>query len=280
MDTGLTTIPEADIEKHRATAQSMITRIVVLENSSRESGTALAGTGRRFVSTVSAGSVRKTREVELAKTVAAVRPDDQLLSIAQHTLLYRARRGIAIALAVADVFSRAGELESLQAKNARAPLEGDDASRFKKLLSASAYVSAFAFASYLLAADRQRRRGAQRHQGTRLPVRHAAGCAEVDGRRTGRGTWRHEGRCRSRPARPQLRARRHRRAADAQGPLRRPRRIRERAYPHRCRRLHARRLRRRARQALQAAGDDLQEARRGRRQPHRQSTSRSSSPRC
>jgi hypothetical protein len=150
MDTGLTTIPEADIEKHRTTAQSMITRIVVLEDSSRESGTALAGTGRRFVSTVSAGSVRKTREVELSKTVAAVRPDDQLLSIAQHTLLYRARRGIAIALAVADVFSRAGELESLQAKNARAPLEGDDASRFKKLLSASAYVSAFAFASYLL----------------------------------------------------------------------------------------------------------------------------------
>ena len=31
MDTGLTTIPEADIEKHRATAQSMITRVVVLE---------------------------------------------------------------------------------------------------------------------------------------------------------------------------------------------------------------------------------------------------------
>ena len=81
MDTGLTTIPEADIEKHRATAQSMITRVVVLEDSSRESGTALAGTNRRFVSTVSAGSVRKTREVELTKTVASVHPGDQLLSI-------------------------------------------------------------------------------------------------------------------------------------------------------------------------------------------------------
>ena len=150
MDTGLTTIPEADIEKHRATAQSMITRVVVLEDSSGQSSTPLAGTDRRFVSTVSAGSVRKTREVELTKTVASVRPDDQLLSIAQHTLLYRARRGIAIALAISDVFARAGELESLQAKNARAPLEGDDAARFKKLLSASAYVSAFAFASYLL----------------------------------------------------------------------------------------------------------------------------------
>ncbi len=71
------------------------------------------------------------------------------MSIGQHTLLFRARRGIAIALAVADVFARGTDLESLQAKNTRAPLEGEDAAHFKKLLSASAYVSAFAFASYL-----------------------------------------------------------------------------------------------------------------------------------
>jgi energy-coupling factor transporter ATP-binding protein EcfA2 len=149
MDTGLTTIPEADIEKHRATAQSMITRIVVLEDSSGQSGTSLAGTGRRFVSTVSAGSVRKTREIELSKTVAAIRPDDQLMTIGQHTLLYRARRGLSVALAIGDVFARSNDLESLSARNARAPLEGDEAAHFKKLLSASAYVSAFSFASYL-----------------------------------------------------------------------------------------------------------------------------------
>ncbi len=149
MDTGLTTIPEAAIEKHRATAQSFITRIVVLEDPSRESGTALAGTNRRFVSTVSVGSVRRTREVELSKTVGAVHPDDQLLTIPQHTLLFRARRGTAIALAVSDVFAEGSDLESLQAKNARAPLEGDDAATFKKLLSASAYISAFSLASYL-----------------------------------------------------------------------------------------------------------------------------------
>ncbi|WP_379067615.1 AAA family ATPase [Mesorhizobium sp. UC22_110] len=149
MDTGLTTIPEADIEKHRATAQSFINRIVVLEDSSGESGTALAGTGRRFVSTVSTGSLRKTREVELQKTVASIRPDDQLMSIPQHTLLYRARRGIAVALAVSDIFARSTDLEGLQAQNARSPLEGDPATQFKKLLSASAYVAAFAFASYL-----------------------------------------------------------------------------------------------------------------------------------
>ena len=149
MDTGLTTISEADIEKHRATAQSFITRIVVLEDSSGQSGTALAGTNRRFVSTVSTGSIRKTREVELQKAVTAIRPDDQLMSIPQHTLLFRARRGIAVALAVSDVFSRSTDLEALQAKNARSPLEGDEASHFKKLLSASAYVASFTLASYL-----------------------------------------------------------------------------------------------------------------------------------
>jgi len=149
MDTGLTTISEAAIEKHRATAQSFIARIIVLEDPSRESGTALAGTNRRFVSTVSVGSVRRTREVELTKTVGAIHPDDQLLTIPQHTLLYRARRGLAIALAISDVFAEGSDLESLQARNVRAPLEGDEASTFKKLLSASAYVSAFSFASYL-----------------------------------------------------------------------------------------------------------------------------------
>ena len=149
MDTGLTTIPETDIEKHRATAQSFITRIVVLEDSSSQSGTALAGTGRRFVSTVSTGSLRKTREVELQKTVASVRPDDQLMSIPQHALLYRARRGIAVALAVSDIFARSTDLESLQAQNARSPIEGDHATQFKKLLSASAYVAAFTLSSYL-----------------------------------------------------------------------------------------------------------------------------------
>ncbi|MCO5157987.1 MAG: ATP-binding protein [Aquamicrobium sp.] len=150
MDTGLTAVPEADIEKHRAMAQSFITRIVVLEDSSGRSQTELAGTGRRFVSTVSTGSVRRTREVELAKTVQAVRPDDQLLSVPQHTALYRARRGLAVAMAVADVFARSTALEDLQAKNARSPLEGEDVAHYKRLLSAAAYVAAFTFASYLL----------------------------------------------------------------------------------------------------------------------------------
>jgi hypothetical protein len=150
MDTGLTTIAEADIEKHRALAQSFLTRIVVMEDGGGRSQTELAGTGRRFVSTVSTGSVRRTREVELAKTVQAVRPDDTLMSIPQHTLLYRSRRGIAVSLAVAEVFARSTALEDLQQRNARAPLEGEDAAHYKRLLAASAYVAAFTFASFLL----------------------------------------------------------------------------------------------------------------------------------
>ncbi|MDP3896406.1 MAG: AAA family ATPase [Mesorhizobium sp.] len=149
MDTGLTTIDEKDIDKHRPTAQSMVTRIVVLEDSKALGSTALAGTGRRFVSTVATGGARRTREVELSRTIAAVRADDQMLSIPQHTLLFRARRGLAVALAVSDVFARGNDLESLQAKNSRAPLEGAEATEFKKLVSASAYVAAFALASYL-----------------------------------------------------------------------------------------------------------------------------------
>jgi energy-coupling factor transporter ATP-binding protein EcfA2 len=150
MDTGLTTISEADVEKHRATAQSFVTRVIVMEDGSGQSQTALAGTGRRFVSTVSTGAVQKTREVELAKRIQSIRPDDPIMGIGQHTLLYRARRGIQVALAVGDIFARASDLESLQQRNARAPLQGDEASAYKKLLSASAYVAAFAYVAYLL----------------------------------------------------------------------------------------------------------------------------------
>ncbi len=150
MDTGLTTISEADVEKHRATAQSFVTRIVVLEDSSGQSQTALAGTGRRFVSTVTPSAVQKTREVELAKRIQAVRPDDPIMGIGQHTLLFRARRGVQVALAVAEIFGRSTNLEALQQKNARAPLEGEDAAAYRRLLAASAYVSAFTLTAYLL----------------------------------------------------------------------------------------------------------------------------------
>ena len=144
MDTGLTTIPEADIEKHRATAQSMITRIVVLEDSSRpvrhrarrhRPPLRLDGFDRLGAQDAR-GRADEDRRLDPPRRPADVdRP--------AHAALSRAARH-RVALAVSDVFARSGDLESLQAKNARAPLEGDEATHFKKLLSASAYVSAFA----------------------------------------------------------------------------------------------------------------------------------------
>ncbi|MRG56610.1 AAA family ATPase [Phyllobacterium sp. SYP-B3895] len=149
MDIGLTTISEQDIARHLAVAQAMVTRFVSLETGEGKAGTEIAGTGRRFVPTISTGGLRKTREVELAKSIQSVRPDDQMLSIAQHTLLFRARRGVAVALAVADTFGRQSDLDSLGARNASAPLQGEDASHFKQLLLAAAYVAAFTLSAYL-----------------------------------------------------------------------------------------------------------------------------------
>src|SRR5690606_33010281 len=149
MDTGLTTIAEKDIERHLPTAQGLVTRVLVLTDAGGPR-TPLAGTGRRFVPTVSTGGLRQTREVELARVIAAIRPEDTMLSPRQHALLYRSRRAAAVALAVADNFAAASELEPLREKNARAALAGEEAALFKQLLAASAYVAAFTFASYLL----------------------------------------------------------------------------------------------------------------------------------
>jgi len=150
LNAGLTTLTEDDLDRHRAIAQSLVTRFSVLEDDRPDRRTALGGTGRRFVSTVSTGGLRRSREVEFSRTVQAVRPDDPLLSPEAFNALYRVRRAIMIGLAIADNFERASELETLKAENARAPLEGEVAQRFRALLSASAFVASFAFAAYLL----------------------------------------------------------------------------------------------------------------------------------
>lgn len=149
LNAGLTTIHEDDIAKHQAAAQSLVTKVVILESDDGRPGTALAGTGRRFVSTVSTAGARRTREVELARTIQSVRAADPLLSPQQHAVLFRARRGVQVALAVTDTFSRQSNLEGLQSRNLASPLAGDEANQFKALLAASAYIAAFTFAAYL-----------------------------------------------------------------------------------------------------------------------------------
>jgi hypothetical protein len=149
MDIGLTALSESDIAKHAATAQSLVTRFTLTEAAARESATELAGTRRRFVQTVSTTGMKSTREVEFAKTLAAIAPQDSMLSPVRHNILYKARRAIAVSLAVSDLFSRQTGLDALHQRNASAVLEGADADRFRGLMEASAYVAAFSAAAYV-----------------------------------------------------------------------------------------------------------------------------------
>lgn len=147
--TDITAIHEDDIQKHLATALSLVTRTIVIGAAQPSVSAVSAIMARRHVSTVTLGSAaRPTSEVEFIKTVEKIGKDG-LLSLAQHALVYRTRRGIAVALAVADVFARQTALESLRARNALAPLSGEEAMTFKTLTTASSYVAAFSFASYL-----------------------------------------------------------------------------------------------------------------------------------
>ena len=149
MDTGLTTIDEKEISKHLATAQSLVTKLILMETRDDKSRTELAGTRRRFVSTVSTRGMKSTREVEFAKTLSSVAADDSMLSPVQHNILFKTRRALAVALAVADEFAQQTGLDALRAKNAASTLDGDDATKFRALLEASSYVAAFSAAAYL-----------------------------------------------------------------------------------------------------------------------------------
>jgi hypothetical protein len=149
MDIGLTALSESDIAKHAATAQSLVTRFTLTEAAARESATEIAGTRRRFVQTVSTTGMKSTREVEFAKTLSAIPPQDSMLSPVRHNILYKTRRAIAVSLAVGELFSRQTGLDALHQRNASAVLEGADADRFRGLMEASAYVAAFSAAAYV-----------------------------------------------------------------------------------------------------------------------------------
>jgi ATPase family associated with various cellular activities (AAA) len=149
MDTSLTTLHEEDIVKHLPVAQSLVTRFVALEAAPRESRTELAGTRRRFVSTVSTAGQRTSREVEFAKTLAKIVPTDSMLTPAEHNILYKTRRALCVALAVSDLFARQTGLDALHERNAASVLEGPDAGRYRDLMEASAYVAAFTAAAYV-----------------------------------------------------------------------------------------------------------------------------------
>ncbi len=149
MDIGLTSLDEKDIAEHLPAAQSLVTKFVLLTAAKRDSNTEIAGTRRRFVSTVSTAGQRSINEIEFAATLAAVTVGDQMLSPAQHNILFKSRRALAIALAVGELFARQTGLDALHARNASAVLEGAEADRYRALMEASAYVAAFTAAAYV-----------------------------------------------------------------------------------------------------------------------------------
>ncbi|MEL6505862.1 MAG: ATP-binding protein [Pseudomonadota bacterium] len=150
MDAALTTLSEDNIAKHIPVAASLIKRFVQVQVGGNESRTEIAGTRRRFVSTVSTGGTKSTREVEFSQTIAALNDGDALLSPAQHGLIYNTRRGLAVALAVGDLFADQTGLDALTQRNKSGDLSSDDTSRFRALVESSAYVAAFTAAAYLL----------------------------------------------------------------------------------------------------------------------------------
>jgi len=150
MDVGLTTLREDEIEKHLPVAQSLITRFVQVTTGSNKSKTELAGTRRRFVSTVSSAGAKSTSEVEFINTVSAINAGDQMLSLAQHGLVYKTRRALSVALAVGDLFGEQTGLDAMTKKNASGSLGGDETDRFRSLVESSSYVCAFSAAAYLL----------------------------------------------------------------------------------------------------------------------------------
>ncbi len=72
-----------------------------------------------------------------------------MLSPIQHAILYKTRRASAVALAVAEEFAKQTGLDALRAKNSASSLERDEATQYRKLLEASAYVAVFAASAYL-----------------------------------------------------------------------------------------------------------------------------------
>ncbi len=150
MDVGLTTLRETDIDEHLPVAQSLVTGFVQVVTGKAESKTEIAGTRRRFVSTVSTAGAKSTNKVEFLNTVSALNAGDAMLSLAQHGLVYKTRRAIAVSMAIANLFGEQTGLDALTKKNVGGSLAGEEAERFRNLVESSAYVAAFSAAAYLL----------------------------------------------------------------------------------------------------------------------------------
>jgi hypothetical protein len=153
---------EEDISKHVSVAQALlegfdhaprIGKAIGEEAAEKSSGIA---TRRRFRSTTP-GLVTRRRAVsgavQLMARVEAADGDDALISPLQATVLHGVRRGIAIALAVAENFAEHSGLGDLKRANLEGSLPTARKSEFSELLGAEALVTLYVFGNataYLL----------------------------------------------------------------------------------------------------------------------------------
>jgi hypothetical protein len=153
---------EEDIAKHIAMAQSLIEgfdhapRIGKSTDAPTEERSSGVGTRRRFRSTTP-GLVTKRRTasgaVQLIARVEGADDDDALMSPLQSTVLHALRRGISIALAVAENFAEQSSLGDLKRSNLEGSLPATRKAEFSELLAAEALVTLYVFGNataYLL----------------------------------------------------------------------------------------------------------------------------------
>ena len=145
---------EEDIRKHYAAASAMLTgfdhtpRIAKAKSAPDIEKSPGIGTRRRFRNTTPGLVTRSTARpegVHLMQRIEGADTNDPLTSPVQATVLHALRRALAIALAVAELYSEQTELAALKRANLEGSLGADKKAAFSELLTADALISAHVF---------------------------------------------------------------------------------------------------------------------------------------
>mgnify|MGYP002715696087 CR=1 FL=1 len=148
-------IKEADIDRHRASAQAMLEGFDHAPRSaaSDKTQTVRGGIELRMrrptipgMGAVSTGAA--ARRVEVMKSVLDVTPDDPLASPAQNELLRTLRRSLSVAAATVDLYGDMTALNKLKEANKRGALSEVQRVEFAELLNSASLIAIFTFASH------------------------------------------------------------------------------------------------------------------------------------
>ncbi|WP_163834273.1 ATP-binding protein [Spartinivicinus ruber] len=144
----LVEISEQHIKKH---SQNVYGTLVEFQHRYQPQQTDQSSRLRRntLPGTSATGFVEQTQTIKLIDRISNITPDHPLLTDQQHHLMTVLHRGLAIATALIDEFSKLTGLKQLQEDNARGTLENSLQQKFKSLLQTSAFISLHAFAEFI-----------------------------------------------------------------------------------------------------------------------------------